>query len=130
MKITALYAGLLALLFLVLSFRTILYRRAQKVEIGDGGDRELLRRARVHANFAEYVPLALLLMGLAESLGLPGFGLHVMGIVLLAGRISHAWGLSQNPHLLQFRVAGVVATTAVLFAGALACIALSITAMR
>ena len=56
MKITALHAGLLALLVLVLSFRTILYRRAHKVEIGDGGDKELLRRSRVHANFAEYVP--------------------------------------------------------------------------
>ena len=69
MKITAFYAGLLALLFLFLSARTITYRRAQQVEIGDGGNRELLRRVRVHGNFAEYVPLGIVLMGLSESLG-------------------------------------------------------------
>jgi len=121
-KITALYAGLLALLFLVLSARTILYRRAQKVEIGDGGDRELLRRARVHANFAEYVPFTLVLMGLAESLGTPARGLNTIGIVLLVGRLVHAWGLSQTPHVLALRVAGVAATLAALFGAALACL--------
>ena len=46
MKITALYAALLAVLFLVLTFRTLNYRRTQQVEIGDGGDRQLLRRVR------------------------------------------------------------------------------------
>ncbi len=68
MPITAFYAALLAVLFLVLSFRVIGVRRGQRVEIGDGGDKELLRRMRVHANFAEYVPLALVLLALAEVL--------------------------------------------------------------
>ena len=68
MPITALYAGLLAPLFLLLSVRVIRQRRGAKVAVrGDGGDAMLLRRMRVHANFAEYVPLALLLMALAEN---------------------------------------------------------------
>ena len=68
MPITAFYAALLAMLFMVLSFRTIEQRRNARVEIGTGEDAELLRRYRVHVNFAEYVPFALLLLGLAESL--------------------------------------------------------------
>jgi len=126
MKITALYAGLLALLFLVLSYRTIVYRRGRKVEIGDGGDRELLRRMRVHANFAEYVPFTVVLMGLAEALGLPGLGVHAIGLALLVGRLAHAWGLSQTPHILRLRVIGVAATTLAMLAGAVACLALAL----
>ena len=129
MKITALYAGLLVLVYLVLSTRTIIYRRDHKVEIGDGGDRELLRRMRVHSNFAEYVPIALVTMGLAESLGLPALGLHLIGIVLLAGRIVHAWGLSQTPHVLAMRAGGIVATLIALASGALACLVLSVMAL-
>ena len=71
MAITAFYASLLALLFILLSARVIAQRREAKVEIGHGESAQLLRRMRVHANFAEYVPFALLLMTLAESLRAP-----------------------------------------------------------
>lgn len=128
MKITALYAGLLAALFLVLSFRTIFHRRAQKVEIGDGGDRELLRRARVHANFAEYVPISLVLIGLAESLAMPALGLHALGVALLGGRLVHAYGLSQSPHNLTMRTVGMMLTLTVVAIAALSCIVLSFAA--
>ena len=130
MPITALYAGLLTLLFLVLSFRTIGARRSARVEIGDGSDQELLRRMRVHANFAEYAPLALVLMGLAESLKLPGIWLHAIGAVLLLGRAVHAYGLSQTPHVMQMRVFGMMATFTALIASAAACLVLSVLALR
>ena len=57
---------LLALFFVVLTFRVIGKRRVARISLGDGGDRGLLRRQRAHANFAEYVPLALILMICAE----------------------------------------------------------------
>ena len=125
MPITALYAGLLALLFLVLSFRTIAVRRSDKVEIGDGGNKRLLRRIRVHANFAEYVPIALVLMGLAESMRLPSPWLHAIGALLLVGRVMHAWGLSQEPHNLSARAYGMMATLTSIIAGIIACLTLS-----
>jgi uncharacterized membrane protein YecN with MAPEG domain len=68
MPITALFAGLLAPLYIVLALRVIGLRRSAGVALGDGGDPWLTRRMRVHANFAEYAPFTLLLMGLAESL--------------------------------------------------------------
>lgn len=126
MPITALYAGLLTMLLIYLSSRVIGYRRAQKVELGDGADRELLRRTRVHANFVEYVPFALILLGLAESQGAPKLLLHAIGLALLVGRIVHAYGLSQTPHNLQLRVLGMVLTLTVLATAALTGIVLAL----
>lgn len=126
MPITSLYASLLAALLLVLSFRTIGARREGRVEIGDGGNKELLRRMRVHANFAEYVPITLVLMALAESQKLGAIWLHGIGALLLAGRLVHAYGLSQSPHVMPMRVGGMAMTFTAIFAGAAACLALSL----
>jgi uncharacterized protein len=126
MPITALYGALLAVLFLVLSFRTIGARRAGRVEIGDGGDRELLRRMRVHANFAEYVPMALILMALAEMQGAYQIIVHAIGAMLLVGRLIHAYGLSQTPHVMPLRVGGMMATFTAIMAAAAACLVLAL----
>jgi uncharacterized membrane protein YecN with MAPEG domain len=114
MPITAFYAALLALLFILLSVRVIAQRREARVEIGHGDSYQLLRRMRVHANFAEYVPFALLLMALAESLKAPSLFLHLLGLALLAGRLIHAYGLSQTPHILRLRVLGMMLTFTVI----------------
>jgi uncharacterized protein len=125
MKITAFYASLLAALFLFLSLRVIGWRRQQRVEIGHGDDAQLLRRMRVHANFAEYVPFALLLMGLAENLGPPQILTHLVGLLLLVGRVLHAYGLSQTPHILRYRVRGMQLTIAAIAIAAAMCFSLS-----
>ncbi len=125
MPITALYAGLLAPLFVLLSIRVIARRRASQIGIGHGEDQALLRRIRVHANFAEYVPMALLLMALAESLLASGVLLHALGAALIAGRLLHAAGVSQTRENLTLRVAGMSLTFTVIGVAALACIALS-----
>jgi uncharacterized membrane protein YecN with MAPEG domain len=114
MPVTAFYAGLLAILFLVLSVRVIVQRRVGKVALGDGGDARLLRRMRVQANFSEYVPLALILMGLAESLGARGVFLHGCGALLLVGRLCHAIGVSQDREDFRLRVVGIGLTITVI----------------
>jgi uncharacterized membrane protein YecN with MAPEG domain len=125
MPITAFYASLLAALYLYLSVRVIGWRRAQRVELGHGEDAQLLRRIRVHANFAEYVPLTLLLMALAESLTSPRPLIHLAGLLLLAGRLIHAYGLSQTPHILRYRVGGMMLTLIALGIAAFMCFAFS-----
>jgi uncharacterized membrane protein YecN with MAPEG domain len=119
MPITALYAGLLAPLFILLSIRVIQKRRGARVGLGDG---ELLRRMRVHGNFAEYVPLALLLIALAESLKTDARMLHGLGIALVVGRIVHAYGVSQSKESFSLRITGVAVTSTVLLVAAVACI--------
>ena len=125
LRITAFYAALLAVLFIYLSVRVIGWRREHRVEFGHGEDFQLLRRMRVHANFAEYVPFALLLMGLAESMAPPRIILHLVGITLVAGRLLHAYGLSQTPHILRYRVWGTTLTFLALGVAALMCFSLS-----
>lgn len=125
MIVTAFYASLLAALFLVLSARVIGRRREQRVELGHADDKELLRRLRVHANFAEYVPIALILMALAENMTAPRPMVHIVGLMLLAGRLLHAYGLSQTPQILRYRVWGMVLTTVAIGIAALMCFTLS-----
>jgi uncharacterized membrane protein YecN with MAPEG domain len=126
MYVTAFYAALLAALFLVLSVRVIGWRREMRVEIGDGGERELLRRMRVHANFAEYVPYALLLMALSESMTPPRPLLHLVGVLLVVGRLLHAYGLGQTPQILRYRVLGMTLTFAAIGIAALMCFSQSV----
>lgn len=108
--VTALYAGLFAILYCALSLRVVRARRAARVLIGVAGQPALERRVRVHANFAEYVPLALVLMLLAELSGYPRWTLHGIGLVLLAGRCVHAVGVSQVREKIRLRVGGMLAT--------------------
>jgi uncharacterized membrane protein YecN with MAPEG domain len=119
LAIVPVYAALLTLLFVMLSLAVVRQRRSGRVAIGTAGDRELERRVRVHGNFAEYTPLALLLLAMAEIRGAPGLLLHGLCLCLLLGRASHAWGVSHLDEDLRFRVAGMVATFATLVAAAL-----------
>ena len=93
MHITLIYAGLLGLLFLLLSFWVVKRRAQFKVMIGEGEAPEMLSAIRAHGNFAEYVPLTLLLMALCELAGVGALWLHLGGVLLLAGRILHAIGI-------------------------------------
>ena len=121
MPITAMVAALLAPLYLLLTFRVIGQRRTAKVAIGDGGDQVLTRLARVHANFVETVPYALVLMGLAESLNAQPRLLYIAGAALIAGRLFHGYGVSQTPETFMFRVSGMVLTFTSIVILALAC---------
>lgn len=118
-QITALYAAILALAFVHLSIRVIRIRRNERVGIGTAGRPAIERAMRVHANFAEYVPLTLLLLAFLELNAAPVTLLHVLCAGLLLGRVVHAWGVSQSPENYRFRIAGMAATFTVIIAAAL-----------
>ena len=114
LKVIPIYAAILALLYVYLSARTIGFRRKSRVSIGDGGDQELLRAVRMHANFAEYVPLSLILLTFIELQAGPMLLLHVLGCLLLVARISHAYGISSVQAKGIFRVGGMAGTFTVI----------------
>jgi uncharacterized membrane protein YecN with MAPEG domain len=118
--VTPVYAALMALLFVLLSLRVIAARRQSSVPLGDGGDPILLRRLRAHGNFAEYAPLAIVLMVLAELQDAPVVALHIIGLLLLGGRLVHAFGVSREPENYRLRVTGMALTFTALIMGALA----------
>jgi hypothetical protein len=108
--ITGAYAALLGLLYIALSVRTLRTRRRNQIAVGDGGNPEMLRAIRVHGNFAEYAPFALLLIALLEINGGWMPAVHGLNLALLIGRCSHAYGVRQTQENFTFRVAGMSLT--------------------
>jgi uncharacterized membrane protein YecN with MAPEG domain len=117
------YAAILGLLFVALSLAVVNQRRAGRVAIGVSGDSELERRVRVHGNFAEYTPLALLLLAMAEWRGAPALLLHLLCLMLVIGRATHAWGVSHADEDFRFRTVGMIATFMTIIVTALTLIA-------
>lgn len=103
-------AALLACLFIYLSFRVIGVRKANRIAIGTGGDPALERAMRVHANFAEYVPLTLVLLTLCALRGLPEWIVALFCAVFVLGRLLHAYGVSQVDENYRFRTVGMLLT--------------------
>jgi len=108
--ITPLYAGLIALLFVFLSYRVITIRRGDKISLGDDGRPDMAYRIRAQGNCAEYAPLGLILLAMAEMQGAPVWVVHMLGLMLLIGRLLHGWAMSQTPQNLRFRVYGMALT--------------------
>jgi len=121
MIITSFYAGLLALWFLVLSSRVV-QRRQGGVTLGDGGDPGMLRLIRGHANFAEYVPLILLLMALLELGHTSKYVLHAAGIALLLARLLHGYALSFTRKFWFGRFYGAALTFMILLVCGVLCV--------
>ena len=122
MMVTPLYAGLLVLLFILLSLRVIHSRRGREIYLGDGGNPAMLRVIRGHANFVEYVPLALLLMAILEISRFSIYALHALGILLVLGRLLHAYALSFTEHFKCGRTVGAALTIIVLLVEAAMCL--------
>ena len=118
--VTSLYAGCLALLYLGISAWVIRVRVQQNVLSGDKGNPVMANAMRVHANFAEYVPLALILILLAEMQGAPALALHGLGATLLLSRVMHAAGKASQPHKPPLRGGGALLTFGVLLLAAAA----------
>ncbi len=116
--ITLFYASICAILLVILSTIVIRTRFAEQVGIGTGESRILTKVVRVHANFTEYVPLALLLMALTEMHGAPTSMVHALGILLVTSRLSHAYGLRKSAGPGVFRGGGIIGTMIVLLIAA------------
>lgn|SRR5690348_1952663 len=120
--IVTFYAGLNALIALVLVLLVSRQRLKTGTAFGTGGHPALEQAIRAHGNFVEYVPLILLLLLLLELGGLRPLWLHVLGAALTLARILHAWGLSTNPGGSFGRVVGAGLTWLVLFGALVLCI--------
>jgi uncharacterized protein len=110
MYITPFYSGIFGLFFVALSVRTLLLRRKFGIAIGSNNQPILERASRVHSNFAEYVPMSLLLIYFLELKMPSDIWIHFVCIALLVGRISHAYGVSQVQEKLIYRVIGMALT--------------------
>jgi hypothetical protein len=111
LQITALYAGLLGLLSILLAVQIGQVRAATGINLGDGGNDALILAMRRQANFVEFVPLTLVLIGLLESNGVAAVAVHGLGATLLLARLSHAYGFRVEHPTSVFRTIGAVGST-------------------
>ena len=112
LPVTSLYAAIFGLLLIPITYAVGLRRMKTRTSFLDGGDEVLLRRMRSHGNFVEYVPFALVLIGLAELNGAPTVYVHGMGALLLLSRVVHYVVINFKP-IVSIRVMSMLGTTAV-----------------
>lgn len=124
--VTLLIAALHVLMLLALLVPISRHRHRHRIGLGDGGDPVLLRKIRVHANFIEYVPLALLMLALLELGGVRQPLLWLFGSTLLLSRVMHAIGFSRREGYSFGRFWGTAITWGVLLAMALTGLWLSV----
>jgi hypothetical protein len=122
MMVTTLYAGILGLIYIGLSFYVIRGRFKNQVSLGDAGNADMLKRIRIHANFIEYVPIALLLLVLAEFEGTSEILIHGLCSALIIGRISHAFGVMMKDGASLWRGGGMILTFLVIAITSVICI--------
>lgn len=108
LAITGFYAGLLGLLYIVLSIKIIRLRLKFKVGIGDGDNPELTKAIRIHGNFSEYIPLALILLACFELNAGSVLMLHICGGAIFVGRVLHAIGIAKTIGASKHRQVGML----------------------
>ncbi|MBU3564854.1 MAPEG family protein [Polynucleobacter sp. MWH-HuK1] len=104
---TSIIAASLTIIFVKLSFAVIGLRRKNKVGLGSGGYDDLERAIRAQGNFAEYVPIGLILIACLELNGAPWWLVILPGITLIIGRLIHAKGINEPPPNFSSRVLGM-----------------------
>lgn len=93
MPVTALVAGIFALLIVPLSVQVSLRRAKANAVFGDAGDETLRRRVRAHGNFIEYAPLAVIALGLVEYRGGAHWLVWSLALGFVFSRVAHALGM-------------------------------------
>jgi uncharacterized protein len=129
LTITLTIAGAAALLNLWLAARVGQLRIRDKVMMGDGGNAAVTARMRAHANFAEYTPIFLILLGLIELARGSETWLWVVGILFILGRLLHPFGMDR-PAPNALRMIGTIITFATLVGLALYALSIPYTEPR
>jgi hypothetical protein len=105
--VTSIITAVLTIIFIKLSFAVIGLRRKNKVGLGSGGHEDLERAIRAQGNFAEYVPLGIILITCLELNGAPWWLVALPGIALIIGRLIHAVGINTPPPDFSKRILGM-----------------------
>jgi len=110
--VSAITAGVLLIIQMLLMLRTALTRRSAGVSLGSG-EGDLLRRSRRHGNLAENAAIFIAGFTLVELMGENRVWLEVACGLFVFARLLHIVGLSQKNTVNAFRVVGVILTFAI-----------------
>ena len=107
LKITAIYAAILTFIYVKLTLNVINLRRQNQVSLGDGGREDLQQAIRSHGNFAEYVPLGLILLACLEANHIHWTIVLLLGGIFTTGRLYYAKAFLEATHNIELRVKGM-----------------------
>lgn len=113
LPITLTIAAGAALINIWLGTRVSRLRLRHKVSLGDAGNDLIACRMRAQANFVEYTPFFLILLGLVELAGGSPAWLWGVGLLYIVGRLLHPFGLDR-PAPNALRMVGILITWVVL----------------
>jgi uncharacterized membrane protein YecN with MAPEG domain len=103
--------GLLGLLAVALTVNIGRLRAQKRINMGDGGDPEMLAAIRAQGNLLELTPLCLLIVWLLHG----PYGdrtIAILAVILTIARVVHAGGMLGR--IKRGRAAGAIAATATL----------------
>jgi uncharacterized protein len=106
----ALWTGLHLILLLVLSALVVRQRQKHRVAVGDGGAPELLQAMRAFGNAQEYIPAGIAALAVMAVADAPALAVHLTGLVLFVGRVTHAVALSASAGTSIGRAVGTTLT--------------------
>ena len=107
LKLTAIYAAILTFVYVKLTLNVINLRRQNEVSLGDGGREDLQQAIRSHGNFAEYVPLGLILLGCLEANHIHWTIVLLLGGVFTTGRLFYSKAFLEATPNTELRVKGM-----------------------
>lgn len=117
LPITLYTASILGLILLYLSMNVVRYRLKKRVSFGEGKDHMMMKAIRAQANFIEYVPMIVILLGLLEANKAHDAVLYIISGLIIIGRILHMMGLFSEKDVNKARFIGASSTfLALLFA--------------
>jgi len=119
MPVTPLFAAIFALAYVYLSVTVIKVRFSEKIVLGlENKDfvtnTKLEQAVRIHANFIEYVPMALILFWFLENITYSHTSVFWLGCILLIARVAHVIGMRNHQQYMLFRQCGMAATFGVI----------------
>ena len=117
--ISSLYAALLAIVWFALFSGVGMLRGKLNLTLGDGGKPEMILAGRRYMNFVECTPLALLLLVMVDLNGAPANWVHALGIILVASRVLHPFGLNIEKMNTPQRILGAGGTVFVILGSAI-----------
>ena len=107
LKLTAIYAAILTFVYVKLALNVINLRHQNKVSLGDGGREDLQQAIRSHGNFAEYVPLGLILLGCLEANHIHWTIILLLGGLFTTGRLYYAKAFLEETPNMELREKGM-----------------------
>lgn len=111
LAVTLTAAAAAAIVNLWLFVRVGMLRRKLGISVGDGGNEALQRRMRAQLNFAENVPIVLVLIVALEIAGIGESWLAYVAGAFILGRVAHGFGMDGGKAQIG-RVIGVLVTLA------------------